>query len=280
MIIRNMLFASTVINRLPMVYEPGKAGWKLNADGTSIAMKDGNPIWVNDKGEESVLQQDTIARLNNEAAGHRTRAEKAEKDLAKFKDIDPDKAKSAIELVGKLDQKKLIDAGEVDKVRAEIKTEYEGKLAEQQKTLGEVTSDLHGLRINNIFDGSEFVRDQVAIPRDMFTAYFKSNFKIGADGKTVEAYGKDGNRVFSKVKSGEYADPAEALEILVNQHPQKDVILKPSNQSGSGNNGNSGHRPGQRVMKRAEYDQISISNPAQAAALAKQMGSGELIIND
>lgn len=279
-ILSQMLLASSAITRLPMVFNPGNAGWKLAADGKTIEMKDGNPIWVDADGTEKVLQQDTITRLNNEAAGHRTRAEKAEADLTKFKGIDPEKAKKAIDTVSKLDAKQLIDAGEVDKVRQAVATEYEGRITEREKAYGELQSKHHGLQIANIFTGSEFVRDNVAIPRDMFQAYFQSNFKINPENGAIEVYGKDGNRVFSKKNMGQFAEPDEALEILVNTHPQKDAILRPSGHSGSGNNGNGGNRPGQRVMKRSEFDQISMERPAEAANIAGKMRSGEITIVD
>lgn len=273
--IRTMLIASSAIVHLPMVFEPGKSGWKMTADGKSIEMKDGNPIWIEADGSERTLQSDTITRVNGEARQHREAKEKAEGELVKFKGIDPEKARAALETITKIDQKKLIDAGEVDKVRNEIKTEYETKFAEKDKAFNTLQSEFDNMRIGGVFSNSSFVRDQIAIPSDMFQSHFRANFKI-EDGK-VTAYGKDGNRIMSKAKIGEYAEPDEALEILVAQHPQRDVILKPSNHSGSGNNGTGGHRPGQRFIKRSEYDQLAPHEQAKTAIAA---GKGEISIID
>lgn len=272
---RQLIITSTAINRFPMVFNPGKAGWKMTTDGKSIEVKDGNPIWVEADGTERVLQQDTITRLNGEAATHRKEKETLQAELTKFKGIDPEQAKKAIETVAKIDAKKLIDAGEVDKLRDQIGGEYKAQLAEREKAYNELASQFDGVRIDNVFNNSKFVSEQVAIPKDMFTAYFRSNFKI-KDGK-IEAYGKDGNRIMSKAKIGEFADPDEALEILVNSHGQRDVILKPNQHSGSGNNGSGGHRPGQAFIKRSEFSALP---PSEQAAKAAQAAKGEIQIVD
>lgn len=274
--IKTALFGITNAFVIPMVFNPGKAGWKMTEDGKSIEMKNGNPVWLEADGTEKVLQQDTITRLNTEAAGHRQKAEQLQATVDKFKDIDPDKARAAIETVAKINQKQLIDAGEVDKVRAQISGEYENKIAEKDKAYTDLEGRYNGMRVDNIFATSEFVRDQIAIPQDMFQAYFRNNFKPGPNG-TIEAFDKAGNRVMSKQKIGEFADPTEALEILVNQHPQKDVIVKPSNHSGSGNNGGGGNRAGQRIIKRNEFDQLT---PAQQAETAGKARTGEVTIVD
>jgi hypothetical protein len=255
-------------------FDPGKAGWKMTADGKSIDMKDGNPIWVDANGGESVMQGDTITRLNGEARTLRQQKEAAEAVAAAFKDIDPAKAKAALDTVSKLDHKKLIDAGEVDRVKEEIKTQYTGQISELTNKLTEVTGTLDNVRVDNFFANSEFIRNNIAVPSDMFQATFRNNFKI-KDGK-IEAYGKDGNRVYSSAKVGEFADPEEAIQLIVAQHPQKDVILKAPNQSGGGGSNNSG-RLGKREMKRSEFEKL---HPGDAAATAGKVRSGEIILVD
>ena len=244
-------------------FDPGKAGWKLDKDG-KIEMKDGNPVWIDANGGEGVLSGDTISRLNGEAKALRIRAETAETALAPFKDIDPVVAKKAIADIAKIDTKKLIDAGEVDRVRTEIAAQYTGQIDELKKANGVLSTNLDNMTINGIFAQSDFVANSIAVPRDMFEATFRQNFKI-KDGK-VEAYDKSGNRIMSKAKIGEYAEPGEALEILVDQHPQKATILKANQNSGGGNNGGGGNRPGNRVVRRADFAKMSPHEQAQTAA--------------
>jgi hypothetical protein len=63
-------------------------------------------------------------------------------------------------------------------------------------------------------------------------ARFGQNFKI-ENGKIV-ATDLTGNKIFSRARPGEHADFEEALEILVDQYPHKDQILKGTGSSGSG----------------------------------------------
>lgn len=256
-------------------FDPGKAGWKLSEDGKTIEMKDGNPVWIDVNGGEGVLAHDSITRLNGEAKTLRQRAETAEAALVPFKDIDPVAAKKAIELTKNIDAKKLIDAGDVEKVKAEIAANYTAQVTELTNANQKLTTDLSDLRIGGIFAQSDFIRDNIAVPRDMFEASFRNNFKI-VDGK-LEAFDKTGNRVMSKAKLGEYAEPEEALAILVDQHPQKATILKASGNSGGGNNGGGGHRQGNRQIKRSDYDRLT---PAEQSHYASEAGKGLVTIVD
>lgn len=272
--IATMLLATAVRFYRVRAFDPGKAGWKLDKDN-KIEMKDGNPIWVDVNGGEITMEGGTIARLNGEAKTLRTRAETAEAAINAFKDIDPVAAKKAIETMKNIDAKKLIDAGEVEKVKEEIKAQFTVQLAEKDKAIGTLSSDLDTLRIDNIFAQSPFIRDRIATPPDMFQATFRTNFKI-KDGK-VEAYDKAGNPLMSTTRFGERADPDEALEILVNAHPQKAMILKASDATGSGNNGVGGNRGGSRVIKRVDFDKMT---PADQSINAAKAGTGELTIVD
>lgn len=255
-------------------FDPGKAGWKLDKDG-KIEMKDSNPIWVDANGGEAAMGGDTITRLNSDAKQLRIRAEAAEAIVATFKDIDPVAARKAITTVANIDAKKLIDAGEVETLRKQITDQFTQQLAEKDKAIGTLSSDLDNLRIDNVFAQSPFIRERIATPPDMFQASFRTNFKI-KDGK-VEAYDKAGNRLLSPTRFGEPADPDEALEILVNAHPQKAMILKASDASGSGNNGQGGSRGGSRVVKRFDFDKMT---PAEQSATAAKANAGELQIVD
>lgn len=256
-------------------FDPGKAGWKMSADGKTIEIKDGNPIWVDATGTEATMAGDTIARLNGEAKANRIRAETAEATVQTFKDIDPVAAKKALDIVKNIDAKKLIDAGEVEKVRTEISGQFQTQLNEKDKALGSLQERIDNMTVGNIFNNSSFVRDRIAVPQDMFEASFRQNFKV-KDGK-LEAYDKSGNRIMSRTKVGDYADPDEALEIMVDQHPQKAVILKANNNSGSGNNGNGGNNTGARVVRRADFEKMT---PAQQASTSQEAIKGLLQLVD
>lgn len=276
--IRNMLLACTA---LPLVaaFENDGPGWKM--DGDKIATDaNGDPIYIGADGREQTVAHDALARRNAEAKQHRERAEKAEEALNKYKDangklIDPEVAVKAVDTVSKLDAKKLIDAGEVDKVKDDIKRQFEQQLAEKDTALTAAQQRIDAMLVDGVFKGSEFINERVAMPRDFFEAAMRSNFKV-EDGKVV-AYDRSGNRLMSKKSPGEYADPNEALELLVEQHPQKDTILKAPSGGGTGGGGGGGNRGTGRVVRRADFDQMA---PADKAAAAQAAAKGELTIAD
>jgi hypothetical protein len=255
-------------------------GWKM--DGDKLALDaNGNPIYVNSDGQEQSVKADTISTLNAEAKNHRVAKEGAEATLAKYKGadgklIDPEAAIKAIDTVSKIDAKKLIDAGEVDKVRDAIKNEFTTQLGEKDAKIAELSGVNKTMTVDRAFDASEFIRDRVNVPRDMFRDSFGKNVKVGDDGK-LEFYGRDGNRLLSKKNAGEYAGGDEAFELMVDQHPQKDTILKAQSGSGSGNGGGGGSRPGSRTVRRSDFDAMNPSDKAQAGAA---MQKGELSIVD
>lgn len=271
---KNYLLLTSALYLAAAFDNAATAGWAKTPEGVPI-FKDGNPVYIDTTGAEKIVEYGTISRLNAEAKEHRTAKEKAEGSLKLFEGLDPEASRKAIELVGKLDQKKLIDVGEVDKVRDQLKGEFTTQLTEKDNSIGSLTSQINKMLVGDVFKSSQFVRDNIAVPQDMFEASFRDNFKV-EDGKVV-AYGKDGNRLLSKTRAGEFATPEEALHILVEQHPQKDVILKANVGNGTGNNGNGGNSGMGRNVTRAEFAKMSATDQATVAAKA---GKGELKIVD
>lgn len=277
MTLRNMLLATVSIGIIG-AFDNG-AGWKM--DGDKIAVDgEGNPIYVGTDGREMSVKHDTISNLNREAKNHREAKETAETQLAKYRSsdgklLDPEIARNAIETVSRIDQKQLIDAGEVDKVRNSIKDEFTSQLTEKDQALAAAQQQIDNMLIDSVFKGSNFVRENLAVPQDMFEAAMRSNFKV-EDGKVV-AYDKNGNRLMSKKSAGEYADPDEALQILVDSHPQRDTILRAPDASGSGGGGGGGNRGQSRTIKRSEFDGLPDQRKAEISA---SMAKGEVTIVD
>lgn len=249
------------------------AKWKM--DGDKLAVDDkGNPIILLDDGSERTVQGDTISRLNGEAKENRERAERAETAMAAFKDIDPAKAREALEKISKIDTKALIDAGEVDKVRQEIGASYQAQITERDNKLSEAMNKVNQLTIDREFGRSEFIANRIAIPREMFEATFGRNFKV-EDGKVVP-YDPSGNKLYSKKNHGEVATVDEAFELLVENYSHKDQILKAPEAGGTGGTGG-GQRGGGRVIRRSEFETMG---PSQQAEVAAAMGKGEVKIVD
>lgn len=255
-------------------YDSGTPGWKKDDNG-NIVLKDGNPVYVTTSGQEQTVDGTTISAKNAEAKQHRERAERAETELKKYEGIDPEIARKAIDTVGKLDAKQLIDAGKVDEVKKQITDQFTAQLAEKDKLLSQRESQLVDMQISGIFKDSDFLRDGIAVPRDFVESAYRSNFKI-ENGKVV-AYDKAGNQIMSKERLGELATPDEALRLLVESRADKDLIIKADVGNGSGNGGGAGVRGKGNVLKRSEWDKMA---PAQQAEAAAKQASGELKIVD
>lgn len=248
--------------------------WKLD-ENNNIVLKDGDPVYVDSDGNEKTVAVDTIARLNKEAKTHREAKEEALNKLKAFEGIDAQAARAALETVSKLDANKLVETGEVDKLKAQITEQFQTQLTEKDNALNELKSKYENMIVDNTFANSDFIRNNVAVPVDMFEAKFRNNFKV--ENGEVVAYGYDGSRLMSKTRAGEYANAEEAMQILAESHPHKDVILKanPANGSGAGTGG--GAIGGGRYMKRTDFEQLP---PARQAEIAAKMRKGEIQLTD
>lgn len=131
------------------------------------------------------------------------------KDLEKFKDVDPAKYQELLALAKKQEEKKLIDAGEIDKVVeqrvGEMKSTYENQL----KTLTEQNSvaqrQLESLLIDNAVRDAAVKSGVQPTAVDDVLLRAKATFKI-KDGNAVPVdaqgnvvYGKDGTSPMSVV---------------------------------------------------------------------------------
>ena len=219
---------------------------KLDENG-HVVVQEGKPVYVHEDGKEVAFDASgtvsTITRLNAEAKSHRERAESAEKSLKGFDGIaDPAAARNALDVVSKLDQKKLVDAGEIDTVRNEISKAFQTQLDEANGKAQTYEQQLYAEKIGGSFARSKYIADKLAVPVDMVQATFGQNLKI-EEGKVV-AYDTQGQKIFSRSRPGELADFDEAIETLVSQYPHRDHILKSSDANGggaqNGGGGNSG----------------------------------------
>ena len=250
---------------------------KLDDKG-NVVLTDGKPVYVHDDGKEipfdapAALQK--ISQLNGEAKGHRERAEAAETKLKTFEGItDPAAALKALQTVGNLDAKKLVDAGEVEKVRAEatkaLKDQYEPKITALTKERDDAQHALHSELIGGAFARSPLIvgdKATLAIPADLVQAKFGGNFKVEG-GKPV-GY-ENGQPIYSRTHPGEVAGFDEALSLLIEKYPGRDAILKSSGAQGGGARGG-GSGTGSKTITRAAFE---AKTPAERAEFFKSGGA-------
>ncbi|MFC2997615.1 DUF6651 domain-containing protein [Acinetobacter sichuanensis] len=225
-------------------------------DGKTYAEvnEQGLPLYIHDDGKEvahdAAQTVATITRLNGEAKSNRERYEKAESSLAAFAGIeDPIAAKKAVETLKNFDDKKLVDAGEVEKVKAEAIKAVEEKYAPIVQERDALQNQLHGELIGGGFARSQMIKDKISVPADMVQAQFGRNFKV-ENGKVV-AYDNHGQQIYSRSRPGELADFDEALDQLIDGYQYKDHILKGGQGSGGNFQGNTNTNTG---LKRSQMD--------------------------
>jgi hypothetical protein len=247
---------------------------KFDAEG-HVVVQDGKPVYVHEDGKEVAFDYAstlaTIGRLNGEAKSHRERAEAAESRAKLFEGIeDAEAARKALATVKNLDDKKLVDAGEVDRIKAEVTRALEEKHRPIAKRAQELETLLSREVIGGNFARSKFIADKLAVPLPMVEATFGQHFTLSADGKIV-AKDTAGNQIYSLARPGELATFDEAIETLINASPFRDSILKGSGASGSGAQGNQGGSgAGPKSLGRSAFEALS---PAQQMAHVKSGGT-------
>lgn len=210
---------------------------KLDESG-NVVVQDGKPVYIHDDGKEipfdAAASMAKISSLNAEAKGHRERAEKAEAALKVFDGLDAEKARKALETVKNFDDKKLIEAGEVEKVKAEAKKTFDEQLAKVVAEKEAIEKQYQHSTISGEFARSQVIKDKTILPADIMQSYFGKHFSV-ENGKVVAKF-EDGNPIYSRINAGELASFDEALEMIIDKYPHKDSILKGSGASGTGAN--------------------------------------------
>lgn len=271
---RKTLLLATAFN-LPGIaaFDGNEGGWKM--DGDKIALADGNPVWLDADGTERTIQRDTIPRLNNENRTYRQQLQDAQNKLKDFDGLDAKQAREALAKLKDVDLTKMVGADKLEEVKTSLKGEYDAQLSERDKRILTMQSKLDGMVLDASFNGSEFIRDNIAIPVEMFRSHFGKYFKI--EDEKIAAYDAAGNRLMSKKNIGEYADFNEAIELLVEGYSQRDSILKAPDQRGSGSQGGGGNRGGGKIIKRADFEQLPGHKQSEVAALIRK---GEMQLVD
>lgn len=225
------------------------------------------PVFVHADNREAAFDADTtvanISRLNGEAKSHRERAEAAEATLKKFEGIeDGEAARKALETVKNIKDGELLTAGKVQEIKdaaarsaqeavaAATRTaeETQRKLTEQNAKL---TQDLNNHIVGGSFAGSKFIAEKLAIPADIAQKVFGDRFKV--EGGKLVPLDNSLNPIFSATRHGEHADFDEAIQVMVSQYPNKDMILKGTQASGGGTQQGGGGGGGKSVT-RAQFE--------------------------
>lgn len=232
---------------------------KLDGEGHAV-LQDGLPVYVHADGKEAPFDAaataGTIARITDESKGFKTRAQTAEEKLKSFEGIDdPAAAKKALGIVANLDDKKLVDAGEIERVKnaaiEAVEAKYKPITEERDRLLGENKAE----KLGNAFGKSKIITDKLILPAEAVQKLFGDNFDV--DGGRIIAKDAHGNIINSRSRPGEVADFDEAMETLIDGYAYKDSILKGNGQRGDGARGsNNQGSGGGKTISRAEFNKL------------------------
>lgn len=231
--------------KLKTVEIEGKQYAEINADGRVLYDNNGQEFAFDAADTYAKIQQ-----LTGEAKSHREAKQTLEAQLA--------------ELSGKLegvDLSKMVDAGKLEEVRAEVAKSYQSKLDEIQGQYDGLQTKYNEEKIASAFAGSKYLADKLNLPAEVAKATFANNVKID-NGKLI-MQDAEGNPIYSRQKPGEYAGFDEGLSIIVESLPYRDSILKPSNHNGSGGDNQGGQS---RTVTRAEFESMSVSEQSSTAS--------------
>lgn len=270
--IKFLLAASTALSAV--AYE-NENGWKKNDDGSIATDNDGNPVYIDSNGKEATIAPGYINRLNTEAATHRTRANEAEAKLSAFDGLDAKAAKAALAKLKDVDFDELVNKGEIDTVRSQMKEQYEAELAERDKKLADGDARIAKLAMDNAFNSSDLLKNRLAVPEDAARATFRDRFSYDAEKGKVVPRTETGEPLINK--NGEIASVDEALETFINARPDKDNWLKAPDAGGTGSQGEGGGRGLGNKMKRADFDALT---PGKQAEIGQKASKGEIEIVD
>lgn len=244
---------------------------KIDDKGNAVLV-DGKPVYIHDDGKEIAFDaanaMSKIQELNAEAKQNRQRAAEFEKTAKAFGGLDPEEAFKAIETVKNLDSKKLIDSGEMERVKAEIIKTMDANYKPFVDKAAALENELYSEKVGGSFARSKMIAEKLAIPADLVQARFGEAFKV-ENGQVVGYDGK--NQIMSRVRPGEVADFDESLEFLIDKYPHRDSILKGSGSVGTGALGNTSGNAGKQTISRSAFNAMP---PDQQRAHA--IGGGQI----
>lgn len=234
----------------------------------AVVLQDDMPVYLNEDGKEVPVDVPglftKLTQLNHENAGRRKKESELSQQLSKYADLDPDAARDAIQRLGALDEKGMVDSSKVESIKKQMAETYEAKVkAEAEKAAG-FEQMLYDTLVSSSITGSKFLADNTYLAPDIAAAYFGKHFAVQIqDGKpTVVATDSAGNPIMSSSNPTELAGVDEALQTLINRHPDKGKFLKagqtgagPTPKGGSGSSGGHGGKSwaNMNAAERAAY---------------------------
>jgi len=245
---------------------------KLDAETNApVLAEDGRIIYIDKDDGDKELPLDPpgmylkISDLGKENEKHRkkyTDVVTLYKPLEGIENIEEwvTEAKTALQTVKNFNDKDYLKAEKVEELKKQMNEAYEEKLKAKdmaflekenshKSTVDGLNLQIRKLLVSNKFANSSFFNGEnpkTILPANIAEDHFGKHFQVEAadDGTpTIKALYSNGDPVLSKINPGEPAEFEEAIELIINQYPGKDAILKSAG-GGSGGSGGTGSKGG------------------------------------
>lgn len=238
---------------------------KLTDDGKPVFGEGGLPVYIGTDGKEISFDAERaynkITELNTEARTWREKAEGAQKVVSELGDLSPAEAKKAMQALEALkgDQKKFDET--MNRVKKELNDAWEAKHKALESERDGFKARFESNVMTAAFRSSKVLtKERVVPPVSLLEAQFRNSFKIEGD-KLIGQM--NGQPIYSRANPGNVAEFDEALEILIDSHPDRNDIWRASQKPGVGKQTDGkGGTGGDKVATRDQYEKW---NPQEKA---------------
>jgi hypothetical protein len=229
---------------------------KLDDEG-KVVLQDGMPIYVHEDGKEIPFDAgkafEKIEELNTENSARRHANKELTDKLSAFlnedgEPLDPEEVQKALKIVKNLEDKQMLDAEGVEKLKAQIQAAYvekenetrkgyDAKIEAMEKEIGKRDSTIYDFLVREKFLKSPTILEKTVIPPDMAADYWGKHFAVEGQGREAKVIGRlNGDKILSRKNPGHEADFEEALETIIDNYPMKAAIMR-STAGGAGGGG-------------------------------------------
>lgn len=193
--------------------------------------------------------------LEKEKKERRELKAKLETEAEKFKDIDPERAREALKAIADLDEKKLIDKGEFDRLLKKRSDEFDQREAEYKKAIDERETRLNHYELVNPVRDAALKAGVMADRIEDALAVSLKRFKLDDKRKPI-VLDAEGDPM-----SGKTLDEFFSTEFK----ESKPWLYAASGAGGSGaSNGTNGQPHGADLSKLSPTERLKVANRAEA----------------
>jgi len=229
--------------------------WKRDGSNNIVIGESGNPIFVYPDGNEIDFDADSqvvkIRELTEKASKRKETLDNMVAALNPLSEAGVDvssaeaigeftkKAKANADVVRNFKEEDYVKADAVQRIKDEEAKRYRDQIQHQENTykrkleqkdgeLDKLKSSVRKSVVKNAFMTSDFIRKRTSYPTpEIAYQHLEDKFVVeDVNGEAVPfGIDREGNKLYSLKSPTDFASAHEAIEIIINNHPQRDNLL-------------------------------------------------------